>query len=85
MATEIDAVELTIETVRKYPSVWNMALKEYKDYRVKENCWKEISQKVKMPVGRLQKKWKSLRNKYVRELKAVKKKRVTGTTSNALF
>ena len=38
---------ILIETVRKYPSVWNMALKEYKDTTVKENAWTSISKEVK--------------------------------------
>ena len=38
---------ILIETVRKYHSVWNMALKEYKDTTVKENAWTSISKEVK--------------------------------------
>ena len=78
-ATEVENV---IEAVRKYACVWNIALK---DNRVKENAWKLISEEVKISVDDCKKKWKGLRHKYVRELKAVKKKkknRYRGSTTN---
>ena len=65
---------ILIETVRKYPSVWNMALKEYKDTTVKENAWTSILKEVMSSKDDCKKRWKTLRDRFVRELKVIKVK-----------
>ena len=69
-------MEALIESVRRYPSVWQVRSKAYKDLRVTENAWK-VSEETGLPQEECKKKWKGLRDKFVRELKKVKH-RVTG-------
>ena len=77
---EEDTQEVFIEVIRSFPCLWNMAPKEYKDVRLKENAWKAVSQKSGIDIDECKKRWKSLRDKFVRELKLIKKKKVSGTS-----
>ncbi|XP_011406710.1 PREDICTED: transcription factor Adf-1-like [Amphimedon queenslandica] len=72
-----DKDEKFINLVREYPCLWNMKLKEYKDGRLKENSWDIVAKEVKLSVADCKKKWKSLRDRYVRECKGIR--RPTGT------
>ena len=55
-----------------------MKRKDYKDARVKDNAWVAVSSKVALSVPECKRKWKNLRDRYVRELKALKKPTGTG-------
>ena len=79
MAEDQDDTEMLIETVRSFPCLWNMSLREYKDNRVKENAWKKISEKLATSVDDCKRRWKNLRDKFVRERK-ISTKRPTGTS-----
>ena len=57
-------MEALIESVRRYPSLWQVRSKAYKDLKVKENAWKKVSE--------------GLRDKFVRELKRGKHRFITG-------
>jgi hypothetical protein len=52
-------------------------LRSYRDSRVKENAWKEVARYLDTSVELAMKKWKSLRDRFVRELKKTKH-RVSG-------
>ena len=79
MADEQDDNEVLIEAVRSFPCIWNMSLREYKDNRVKENAWSKVSQKLGTSIDDSKRRWKNLRDKFVRERKFTIK-RPTGTS-----
>ncbi|XP_027229943.2 uncharacterized protein [Penaeus vannamei] len=72
--------ELFIDEVQKRPAIWDMASAVYKDRVEKKRCWDELVEifcsgntKEKRDVAlTLQRKWKSLRDCYARELKKQK-------------
>ena len=39
-------MEGLIDSVRSYPCLWRVHLKEYKDLRVKENAWKKVAEET---------------------------------------
>ncbi|KAM9836054.1 uncharacterized protein ACBR49_019734 [Aulostomus maculatus] len=60
------AEERVIEEVRKYDHLYNSSSKHYKDCQMANNSWREISQSTGLEVAECMKKWKNLRDKYVR-------------------
>ncbi|XP_019850435.1 PREDICTED: transcription factor Adf-1-like [Amphimedon queenslandica] len=71
------ADEKLIEAVRDFPCLWQLSTRAYKDIRAKEKAWKIVADKVGegCSVDDCSMKWKSLRNKFVREIKKVKKRK----------
>ena len=65
-------MEGLIDSVRSYPCLWRVHLKEYKDLHVKENAWKKVAEETGLSQEDCQKHWKRLRDRFVRELKKVK-------------
>ena len=43
---DINHHEKLIEAVRKYPCIWDMSSKSYKDSKAKENAWTQVSNEV---------------------------------------
>ncbi|XP_062296542.1 uncharacterized protein LOC134001023 [Scomber scombrus] len=58
--------ERLIEEVRKYDHLYNSSSKNYKDCQVASNSWREISRNTGLEVVECMKRWKNLRDKYVR-------------------
>ena len=67
--------EQLIEAVRSFPCLWDVSSG---DVRARENAWKRVAERVGGTPDVCSKKWKNTRDKYVRELKKVRKKRRTG-------
>ena len=63
--------ELLSEAVRQYEHLYNPSLVGYKDTQKCSNSWDEIASNMGMPVGVCVNKWKIIRDKYVREKKAM--------------
>ncbi|KAM7304181.1 uncharacterized protein ISCGN_014081 [Ixodes scapularis] len=64
--------ERLIEAVRSRPSLYDLGCIDYRDKLRKENGWASVATICGMKSGEeAQKAWKRLRDKYVRELKAV--------------
>ncbi|CAM4310221.1 unnamed protein product [Leuciscus chuanchicus] len=58
--------ERLIEEVRKYDHLYNSSSAHYKDCQMANNSWKEIAQNVGLDVTDCMKRWKNLRDKFVR-------------------
>ncbi|KAL7404308.1 hypothetical protein ABVT39_012875 [Epinephelus coioides] len=58
--------ERLIEEVRKYVHLYNSSSAHYKDSQMAANSWKEISQNISVDVADSTKRWKNVRNKYIR-------------------
>ena len=68
MAVENNSERL-IEAVRNFHCLWKVSCKAYKDLTARENAWKTVALETGGAAEQCSKKWKSLRDKYVRELK----------------
>nr|XP_054591750.1 transcription factor Adf-1-like [Nothobranchius furzeri] len=68
---------LLAEEVRKYEHLYNPSLKNYKDAQVIYNSWKEIARILEVDVEKCMKKWRSMRDKFVRM-----KKNLRGTSGD---
>ncbi|XP_029372282.1 uncharacterized protein LOC115052351 [Echeneis naucrates] len=55
-----------IEEVRKYEHLYNSSSPHYKDCQMTQNSWREISRKIGLDLVDCLKRWKNLRDKYVR-------------------
>ena len=68
--------ESLIEAVRGYPCLWKVKSKVYRDVRAKENAWRVVSTLLEgVSVKECSRRWKSLRDKYVRELRRTRDRR----------
>ena len=63
--------ELLSEEVRRYEHLYNPSMAGYKDAQMASNSWREISSNVGLAVDLCLKMWRKLRDKYVREKKAM--------------
>ncbi|XP_025159502.1 transcription factor Adf-1-like [Harpegnathos saltator] len=59
--------ELLIDCVRGYHHLYNHQEKNFKDYLMKEDSWKEIASVMKISVSECQAQWIKLRDKFARE------------------
>ena len=69
--------EALIEAVRSFPCLWQVKSKSYKDLRAKENAWRKVCLDTDLNGDFARKKWKQLRDRFVREIRKIKK-RVSG-------
>ncbi|XP_054716758.1 uncharacterized protein LOC129226183 [Uloborus diversus] len=60
-----DEVKL-IELVRERPILFSKKRKKGQDINIKENCWREVSETLHIPIDVCKTKWKYLRDYYVR-------------------
>ncbi|CAB1327918.1 unnamed protein product, partial [Coregonus sp. 'balchen'] len=66
--------EKLIEEVRRYTNLYNTSLKDYKDFTMTNNSWKEIAQTLRVEEQICRTKWKNLRDRYVRLRRKIKGK-----------
>uniref|UniRef100_A0A6B0UZI5 Putative alcohol dehydrogenase transcription factor myb/sant like protein n=1 Tax=Ixodes ricinus TaxID=34613 RepID=A0A6B0UZI5_IXORI len=74
--------ERLISEVEKRPALWQAQCKDYKDTKKKSAIWCELGDLLlpgdKDRVDKVQKRWRSLRDKLVRLLRDMKKTRTSG-------
>ena len=73
--------EALIDLVRQYPALWDKQHSKYKDSNYKDARWREISEILNVPKDDAIKKWKSLRDTYVRQ-KSIKSKSGDGLSDS---
>ncbi|XP_057708856.1 uncharacterized protein LOC130927215 isoform X2 [Corythoichthys intestinalis] len=66
--------ERIVEEVRKYDHLYNPSSKNYKDCQMASNSWREIAENTGLEVTECMKKWKNVRDKYVRVRKRMASK-----------
>ncbi|XP_050515031.1 transcription factor Adf-1-like [Diabrotica virgifera virgifera] len=64
--------EKLIELVKKYPILYDLSHEDYKNIRKKDKIWDEIGQEMKECREELKRRWRSLRDSYVRYLRVIK-------------
>ena len=70
MAEDID-YEALINVFRRYHCLWQASSKSYKNARAREKAWKKVAEEVSTSVDVCSKRWKYLRDKYVREFRKI--------------
>ncbi|KAJ8921618.1 hypothetical protein NQ315_010527 [Exocentrus adspersus] len=66
MSIEVDQAQL-IETIKKNPCLYNRKHKDYKNNHIKEECWKNISVEVNIPVEDCKRLWRNLTNRFTKD------------------
>ncbi|XP_015775504.1 PREDICTED: uncharacterized protein LOC107353677 [Acropora digitifera] len=69
---EIDAA-LFMEECQKYDCLYNKFSKDYKNTKIRTNCWKKVAEKFKISQQEANKKYKYIRSSFVRYLRKKKK------------
>ncbi|XP_061622062.1 transcription factor Adf-1-like [Phyllopteryx taeniolatus] len=64
-----------IRAVSLSPEIWDTRQNAYRDVTKKAQRWTEISTTLHIPVEDLKKRWKSLRDRYIRERRALQEKK----------
>ncbi|XP_041927069.1 uncharacterized protein LOC121690909 [Alosa sapidissima] len=59
--------ERLIMSVFRHPVVWNMRMEHYRERTRTNNAWKQISVELSLPEKDCRRKWRDLRDRYVRE------------------
>ncbi|GBP31456.1 hypothetical protein EVAR_17946_1 [Eumeta japonica] len=96
METEAFNTELLIDEIEKRPAIWDMTSSDYSDKNLRRRAWEELvlifceehanEEKKKLLSSSLQKKWKSLRDNYMREVKKIKTvKSVSGASKTSTY
>ncbi|XP_072108227.1 uncharacterized protein [Mobula birostris] len=63
-----------MEEVQKYVHLYDSSSPDYKDCQMASNSWKEISKNIGLDITECTKRWKNLRDKYVRARKRLSKR-----------
>ncbi|XP_012143753.1 uncharacterized protein LOC105662835 [Megachile rotundata] len=58
--------EMLIECIRNYPVLYDISDKDYKNYLVKENVWREISTKLGRSPTDCKKRWRNIRDTFMK-------------------
>ncbi|KAJ8928436.1 hypothetical protein NQ314_019025 [Rhamnusium bicolor] len=61
--------EKLVELVARHPALYDAGHMEYKDQMMKEIIWKEISNEVRRSVADCKKRWKNIRDTYMKQRK----------------
>ena len=64
--------ERLVEEIRRYENLYNPSLSTYKDSQMTANSWKEISAAIGIEVKECIKRWRRIRDKFVRLKKTTK-------------
>ncbi|KAL1516119.1 hypothetical protein ABEB36_000040 [Hypothenemus hampei] len=66
--------EKLIEIVKRYPILYDLSHGDYKNVRKKDKVWEKIGAEINESGDEVKKKWKNLRDSYIRNLKSNKTK-----------
>ncbi|KAK4887377.1 hypothetical protein RN001_003648 [Aquatica leii] len=75
--------QLLLELISSCAPLYDKTAPGYKSLLRKENCWQSISQSMKLPVSTLKARFKSLREKYRREITILKSLERSGAPASA--
>ncbi|XP_067296468.1 uncharacterized protein [Pseudorasbora parva] len=70
--------EKLIQTVYAYPVLYNVSLHDYRSSERRVNAWREVAASVGLSVVECKRRWKTIRDRYIRERRLCKLKREEG-------
>ncbi|XP_064461903.1 uncharacterized protein LOC135372138 [Ornithodoros turicata] len=81
MSASMDMLETLVVQIERYPWLYDSTRSDYKDATKKNNSWQAISLAVGMSVEECQRNWRNLRDRYTRELRAMKQPSGSGRSN----
>ncbi|KPP62202.1 hypothetical protein Z043_119624 [Scleropages formosus] len=76
----MEVEERLIAAVSDYPELYNSTLSSYKDPERKAHAWRAVSLQVELPEEDCRKKWKSLRDVFIKDKRSEQRRRASGGT-----
>ncbi|KAJ8275365.1 hypothetical protein COCON_G00099900 [Conger conger] len=70
--------ERLIAAVADYPELYNSTLSSYKDADKKAKAWRAVSLQVELPEEDCRRKWKSLRDMFIKDKRSEQRRRASG-------
>ncbi|XP_067264010.1 uncharacterized protein [Chanodichthys erythropterus] len=70
--------EKLIQTVYAYPVLYNVSLHDYRSSERRVNAWREVAASVGLSVVECKRRWKTIRDRYIRERRLCKLKKEEG-------
>ncbi|KAL1493658.1 hypothetical protein ABEB36_009356 [Hypothenemus hampei] len=74
--------EFLLQRIIDYPALYKKDSPDYKSHLKKENCWQKVATAINVDVAIVKSRFKSLREKYRRELKLEEAATRSGSGSN---
>ncbi|XP_026146297.1 uncharacterized protein LOC113120596 [Carassius auratus] len=72
--------ERLIAAVSDYPELYNSTINSYKDVSRKAKAWRAVSLQVEIPEEDCRRRWKSLRDMFIKDKRAEQRRRASGTS-----
>ncbi|XP_042602190.1 MADF and BESS domain-containing protein isoform X1 [Cyprinus carpio] len=72
--------ERLIAAVSDYPELYNSTINSYKDAARKAKAWRAVSLQVEIPEEDCRRRWKSLRDMFIKDKRAEQRRRASGTS-----
>ncbi|KAL1254178.1 hypothetical protein QQF64_016407 [Cirrhinus molitorella] len=72
--------ERLIAAVSDYPELYNSTINSYKDAAGKAKAWRAVSLQVEIPEEDCRRRWKSLRDMFIKDKRAEQRRRASGTS-----
>ncbi|XP_055042181.1 uncharacterized protein [Misgurnus anguillicaudatus] len=72
--------ERLIAAVSDYPELYNSTINSYKDSARKAKAWRAVSLQVEIPEEDCRRRWKSLRDMFIKDKRAEQRRRASGTS-----
>ncbi|XP_051954016.1 MADF and BESS domain-containing protein [Xyrauchen texanus] len=72
--------ERLIAAVSDYPELYNSTINSYKDSTRKAKAWRAVSLQVDIPEEDCRRRWKSLRDMFIKDKRSEQRRRVSGTS-----
>ncbi|XP_056312784.1 uncharacterized protein si:zfos-128g4.1 [Danio aesculapii] len=72
------AMEKLIQTVYAFPVLYNVSLHDYRSTERRVKAWREVAASVGLPVVECKRRWKTIRDRYIRERRLCKLKKDLG-------
>ncbi|XP_051981468.1 uncharacterized protein LOC127642995 [Xyrauchen texanus] len=72
------ATEKLIQTVYAYPVLYNVSFHDYRSSERRAKAWRDVAASVGLPVVECKRRWKTIRDRYIRERRLCKLKKEEG-------
>ncbi|XP_067118580.1 transcription factor Adf-1-like [Centruroides vittatus] len=77
--------EYFIETVRKYPCLYDKKCTDFKDTTLKKTIWTAIGEQFGISGDDAEKRWKNLRDRYTKERRKMRESHVSGASTSEVY
>ena len=71
---DVPSNRMLMDEIRKYGAMYDKSCHEYKDQRVKRNCWQAVANTLKIDVASAQQRYSNIRTNFSKYIKSLKGK-----------